>query len=92
MTRPLSRPGTSSAWKWIAESSESQGEPDPRALADRERRKALGPRADLTGRLLGDPPPGRSALEKKLEAERRRLEQSSIEDLGGGIAGKRDEA
>lgn len=65
MTSPY-RPGTSSMWRWIGGPADHQGEASPEALADRERRAALGPRADLTGRLLGDPPPGRSALEKKL--------------------------
>lgn len=71
---PHLRGGTSSVWKWIAPSSGVEEAPSPRALADRARREAMGPRPDLTGRMLGDPPPGRSALEKKLEAERKRVE------------------
>lgn len=65
---------TSSAWRWIKDTPEADIKPSPKALADLDRRKALGPRSDLTGRMLGDPPPGRSALEQKLEAERKRAE------------------
>jgi hypothetical protein len=69
------RPGTSSIWKWIGPSAKAPEEkPSPKALADLKRRQAMGERSDLTGRMLGDPPPGRSALEQKLEAERRRAE------------------
>ena len=77
---------TSSAWRWIKDAPAQDVEPpSPNALADLERRKALGPRADLTGRLLGDPPPGRSALEQKLareEAERvaKTAEQEHADD------------
>jgi hypothetical protein len=74
MNKPPSRAGTSSIWKWIRDAHGHQERPSPKALADLARRQALGPRADLTGRMLGDPPPGRSALEKKLEAERRARE------------------
>ena len=63
---------TSSAWRWIKDTPEADTKPSPKALADLDRRKALGPRADITGRMLGDPPPGRSALEQKLEGERKR--------------------
>jgi hypothetical protein len=92
MNKPPSRAGTSSIWKWIRDAHGHQERPSPKALADLARRRALGPRPDLTGRMLGDPPPGRSALDRKLEAERRRLEQSRIEDLDGGCAGEKDEA
>jgi hypothetical protein len=64
---------TSSAWRWIKDTPATDIKPDPKALADLERRRALGERPDITGRMLGDPPPGRSALEQKLakeEAER----------------------
>jgi hypothetical protein len=71
MSKSPYRPGTSSIWKWIGQPPGHQEKPDPRALADLARRKALGPRPDLTGRMLGDPPPGRSALDRKLEVERR---------------------
>jgi hypothetical protein len=68
MTR-VYRPGTSSIWQWIGDGPPGGGEkPSPKALEDLARRKALGDRADLTGRLLGDPPPGRSALDRKREA------------------------
>jgi hypothetical protein len=76
---------SSSVWKWIATPPGPEEPPDPKALADRARREALGPRADLTGRLVGDPPPGRSALEMKIEAERlRALTQQSTEENGDG--------
>ena len=68
------RPGTSSIWKWIGTPPGHEEKASPKALADRERRMALGPRADLTGRMLGDPPPGRSALDQRLEDARRRAE------------------
>lgn len=60
---------TSSIWRWIASGDGREVKPHPRALADLERRKALGDRPDLTGRMLGDPPPGRSALDRKRAAE-----------------------
>lgn len=82
--------GTSSIWKWIGGAPRSDQKPSRKALADLERRKAMGERSDLTGRLLGDPPPGRSALEKKIEAERRAaapavepaVEEEEVEDDG----------
>jgi hypothetical protein len=75
MNRSPSRPGTSSIWKWIGPSAKAPEEkPSPKALADLKRRQAMGERPDLTGRMLGDPPPGRSALDRKLEAERRARE------------------
>jgi hypothetical protein len=94
MNRPRSpyRAGTSSIWQWIGGAPGHTEKPSPQALADRARRRALGERQDLTGRMLGDPPPGRSALDRKLEAERRRLEQSRIEDLAGGDTEEKDEA
>lgn len=97
---------TSSAWRWIKDTPGQDHEPpSPRALADRARREAMAEGRDLTGRMLGDPPAGRSALDKLREREARKAagvvrqdpalgvhEQSSIEDPGGGDAGKRDEA
>jgi hypothetical protein len=71
MTR-VYRPGTSSIWQWIGDAPPGhQDKPSPKALADLARRRALGERTDVTGRLLGDPPPGRSALDRKREAEAR---------------------
>ena len=61
---------TSSIYKWSMHRG-TELPASPKALADLERRRALGPRADLTGQLLGDPPPGRSALDRKREAEER---------------------
>lgn len=49
--------------------------PSPRALADLARRRATPDTRDNTGRLLGDPEPGRSALDQKLAAARRELER-----------------
>lgn len=43
--------------------------PSAEALADRDRRVKTPDTRSLTGRVMGDPPAGRSALEKKLEAE-----------------------
>ena len=61
---------TSSIWAWIPERAQPDtSPPSPKALADRDRRLAMGETRSLTGQLLGDPPAGRSALEKKLEAE-----------------------
>jgi len=44
--------------------------PSPEALADREKRLATPDTRSVTGKVMGDPLPGRSALEKKREAER----------------------
>lgn len=89
MSQGSSRTYTSSIWRWSKEAPGKGGEPCRQALADLERRKALGPREDLTGRLLGDPPPGRSALDRKLEAQRRRVEaieatKQATEENGNG--------
>jgi hypothetical protein len=46
-------------------------QPSPSALADLARRKAVADTRDNTGRLMGDPPPGRSALDQKRGAEER---------------------
>jgi len=46
--------------------------PSPEALADRDRRQAMPDTRSVTGRILGDPLAGRSALEKKREAESRK--------------------
>jgi hypothetical protein len=46
-------------------------EPSPSALADLAKRQAVADTRDNTGRLLGDPPPGRSALDRKREAAER---------------------
>lgn len=43
-------------------------QPSLKALADLERRNAMPDTRDNTGRLLGDPPPGRSALDRKRAA------------------------
>jgi hypothetical protein len=66
------RPGTSSIWKWIGTPPGHEEKASPKALADREKRQAMADTRSVTGRLLGDPPPGRSALDQRLEDERRR--------------------
>lgn len=43
--------------------------PSPEALAEREQRLRTPDTRDMTGQILGDPPPGRSALDKKREEE-----------------------
>lgn len=64
---------TSTIWRWIPNSGERDtSPPSPKAIADRDRRLAFGETRSLTGQLMGDPPAGRSALEKKIEAELRR--------------------
>jgi hypothetical protein len=52
--------------------SGSQKIPSPSALEDRDRRYELRARQSLTAAFFGDPPPGRSAL------DRRRAEQERI--------------
>ena len=77
------RGGTSSIWRWIGAPPGHQEKPSPKAIADLERRRAMGERQDMTGRLLGDPPPGRSALDQKklreLEEELVRLARQQDE-------------
>lgn len=57
-------------------------QPSARALADLARRQAIPDTRDNTGRLLGDPPPGRSALDQKREAAARAIktEQEHADD------------
>jgi hypothetical protein len=65
----------SSIYQWsIHKHRPKDAQPSEKALADLARRKAIPDTRDNTGRLLGDPPPGRSALDRKLEAERRARE------------------
>lgn len=84
----------SSIYKWNMHRG-TEAQPSAKALADLARRRSIPDTRDNTGRLLGDPEPGRSALDKRREAERRRApgqQQSSIEDLAAGAGGERDEA
>lgn len=60
------------AWR---NQSDAKVSADPKALADLRRRQATPDTRDNTGRLLGDPEPGRSALDQKLAAARREIEQ-----------------
>lgn len=46
------------------------GGPSAAALKALLARRQAAERRDLTGRLLGDPPPGRSALDRRLGAAR----------------------
>jgi hypothetical protein len=62
----------STIYRWSYNRVSAGAKPSPKALADLARRKATPDTRDNTGRLLGDPPPGRSALDKKLAAEARR--------------------
>lgn len=64
----------SSIYKWSMHRG-TELQPSPKALADRARRQAIPDTRDNTGRLLGDPPPGRSALDQKREAEMQHLKQ-----------------
>lgn len=57
--------------------------PSPEALADRDRRMMTPDTRSLTGRAMGDPPPGRSALEKKL-AEAAKPKRKWWETMDGG--------
>lgn len=59
----------SSIYTWSMHRGSEQ-KPSQKALADRARRKAIPDTRDNTGRLLGDPEPGRSALDKKRERRR----------------------
>jgi hypothetical protein len=59
------------AWRSVMQQPADYTQPDPRALADRARRQATPESRDLTGILLGDPPAGRSALDRKREVENR---------------------
>ena len=59
----------SGVYKWSMHRG-TELQPSPKALADRERRSRIPDTRDNTGRLLGDPPPGRSALDQKLAAAR----------------------
>lgn len=57
----------SSIYKW-RHTPADKTQPSPKALEDRKRRQAMPDTRDNTGRLLGDPPPGRSALDMKRAA------------------------
>lgn len=80
-------PFTSSIYKWIGSSPGRTERPSRRALADRAMREALPDTRDITGKLVGDPPPGRSALDKKREAERRAAAKAAEEaDTGNPVS------
>lgn len=62
----------SSIYRW-RHTRTDLSQPSPKALADRARRQQLPETRDNTGVLLGDPPAGRSALDRKLEATKREV-------------------
>lgn len=62
----------SKVYAWSVHRGPVEQQPSPTALADRARRQAMPETRDLTGILQGDPPAGRSALDRKREAEMRR--------------------
>lgn len=64
----------SSIYQW-RHTKTDMTQPSAAALADLARRQAIPDTRDNTGRLLGDPPPGRSALDRRREGEMRRQEQ-----------------
>lgn len=69
----------SAIYGWKYTRTPDATKPSPKALADLERRKATPDTRDNTGRLLGDPPPGRSALDRKRAEELRRQEMAANE-------------
>ena len=67
----------SRVYQWSIHSSKPKDvQPSAAALADLARRQAIPDTRDTTGRLLGDPPPGRSALDRK----RAKMEQEHADD------------
>lgn len=68
------------AWRNVLKQPADYTQPDPQALADRDRRKLLPESRDLTGILLGDPPAGRSALDRKRDAEKTPQPQEPADD------------
>lgn len=63
--REIARYHAKSSWPRMWRSSDSPPTEDPQTVAE-ARARALEPeRRDLTGQILGDPPVGRSALDKK---------------------------
>jgi hypothetical protein len=65
----------SSIYQW-RHTKTDMTQPSAAALADLARRQAIPDTRDNTGRLLGDPPPGRSALDRK----RAKMEQEHADD------------
>ncbi len=74
-----------SVYKWSMHRG-TEVEPSREALADRARREKTPDTRDVTGRLLGDPPPGRSALDRKRAAEARRAAMPKGEILSEHLA------
>ena len=79
MERGVSRM-VSSIYQW-RHTREQTIQPSPKALADLARRRAMPDTRDNTGRLLGDPEPGRSALDQKLACERVATESGEEPDV-----------
>lgn len=72
------------SWQRQIRQTPDMTRPSEKALADLARRQATPDTRDNTGRLLGDPPPGRSALDRKRAAEERawaiQMEQEHADD------------
>ena len=64
ITRIAKTPIRTSLSRYV-QSGEGRGPPSQAAIADRDRRAAQPEARDLTGQMLGDPPPERSALYRK---------------------------
>jgi hypothetical protein len=63
LTRKISEVKIHTSLSRYVMSGEGRGAPSKEALADRNRRAKMKETRDLTGIVLGDPPPGRSALD-----------------------------
>ena len=58
-----------------------EAEPPPEALEDLAQRKAQADRRDISGVAFGDPPSGRSALDRKMRlAAERGVHWSEVKD------------
>lgn len=75
---------TSSIYRWGREGDRREAKPSRKALADLELRLMTPDTRTTTGKLLGDPPPGRSALDQKRERERLEAMARAMRELGDG--------
>ena len=71
------------AWRSVLHQPADYTQPDPGALADRARRMLMPETRDLTGLLMGDPPAGRSALDRKRETEQPKQQEQPQERIDG---------
>jgi hypothetical protein len=62
----------------LSVSGSQKNTPSPSALEDRDRRYELRARQSLTAAFFGDPPPGRSALDRRRAEQERIARQSDI--------------